>query len=88
MTLTIGIYGHSSLENEYRLPIHPSHFSRIDEATARQLVVESGYGEKFGVTDDEIAQYVGGVLQRAQLITSAHIHGVAQIARSHQLHFT
>lgn len=68
MTLTIGIYGHSSLENEYRLPIHPSHFSRIDEATARQLVVESGYGEKFGVTDDEIAQYVGGVLQRAQLI--------------------
>lgn len=68
VTLTLGIYGPSSLENEHRLPIHPAHFSRIDEAAGRQLYVETGYGEKFGVSDDEIAEFVGGVLNRDQLI--------------------
>lgn len=73
VTLTIGIYGPSSLENEYRLPIHPSHFSRIDEEVSRSLFVETGYGAKFGVTDAELAEQVGGVLDRAQLIEQCDV---------------
>ncbi|MBP1327205.1 alanine dehydrogenase [Leucobacter exalbidus] len=73
MTLTIGIYGQSSLENEFRLPIHPQHFSRIDAEVARSLYVEVGYGLKFGVSDSELAQYVGGVLDRAELIARCDI---------------
>lgn len=68
VTLTIGIFGHSSLENEHRLPIHPGHFPRIDSDTAAHLFIETGYGEKFDVSDDELAPLVGGILSRAELI--------------------
>lgn len=68
MTLTIGIFGHSSLENEYRLPIHPGHFQRIEPEIAASLFIESGYGEKFDVSDAELAPQVGGVMSRAELI--------------------
>ena len=68
MALTMGIFGHSSLENEYRLPVHPAHFQRIDPDTAASIFIETGYGEKFDVTDDELAQHVGGILSRAELI--------------------
>lgn len=68
MALTMGIFGHSSLENEYRLPIHPAHFQRIDPDIAASIFIETGYGEKFDVTDDELAQHVGGILSHAELI--------------------
>ncbi|HUH53337.1 MAG TPA: N(5)-(carboxyethyl)ornithine synthase [Microbacteriaceae bacterium] len=73
MTLTIGIFGHSSLENEHRLPIHPNHFSRIDEEISASLFIETGYGEKFGVLDSELAPYVGGVQSRAELIANCDV---------------
>lgn len=68
VALKIGIFAHSSLENEYRIPIHPNHFSRIDPGIAASLFIEAGYGEKFGVADAELAQHIGGVLSRADLI--------------------
>ena len=68
MALTMGIFGHSSLENEYRLPLHPAHFQRIDPDIAASFFIETGYGEKFDVTDDELAQHVGGILSHAELI--------------------
>ncbi|MGK0722533.1 N(5)-(carboxyethyl)ornithine synthase [Leucobacter sp. W1478] len=68
MTLTIGIFGHSSLENEYRLPIHPGHFQRIESHVASSLFLEAGYGDKFDVSDDDLAPHVGGILSRAELI--------------------
>lgn len=65
---TIGIFGHSSLENEYRLPIHPGHFQRIGPEVASSLFLEAGYGDKFDVSDDDLAPHVGGILSRADLI--------------------
>lgn len=73
MSLTIGIFAHSTLENEYRIPIHPSHFSRIDLEIASSLFIEEGYGEKFGVSDNELAEHVGGVLPRAELIARCDV---------------
>lgn len=71
--LSIGILGQSSLENEYRLPIHPSHFQRVLADTAASLFIETGYGEKFDVSDDELAPHVGGVLGRAELIARCDV---------------
>lgn len=68
MTLSIGIFGQSSLENEYRLPIHPSHFARLEPRIAESLFIEAGYGDKFDVADEDLAPHVGGVLSRAELI--------------------
>jgi len=56
------------MENEYRLPIHPSHFQRIPADVAASLFIETGYGDKFDVSDDELAPHVGGVLGRTELI--------------------
>ncbi|WP_232818972.1 N(5)-(carboxyethyl)ornithine synthase [Homoserinimonas sp. OAct 916] len=66
--MTIGIFGRSSLENEYRLPIHPAHFQRIEPDVSAAIFIETGYGNKFDVTDDELAPHVGGILSRAELI--------------------
>ncbi len=68
MPLSIGIFGRSSLENEHRLPVHPSHFQRLDPRIAACLFIEAGYGDKFDVTDGELAPHVGGVLTRPELI--------------------
>ncbi len=68
VTLTIGIFGHSSLENEHRLPIHPGHFQRIEAEIAASIFIEASYGEKFDVSDDELAPHVGGILSRSELV--------------------
>ncbi|MGO3146817.1 MAG: N(5)-(carboxyethyl)ornithine synthase [Leucobacter sp.] len=73
MALSIGTFGHSSLENEYRLPIHPGHFQRIEPEIAGFLFVETGYGTKFDMTDDELAPHVGGILSRAELIAQCDV---------------
>ena len=49
--LTLGVLATSRKENERRLPIHPHHFERIDADLRANLVLEAGYGERFGVTD-------------------------------------
>ena len=68
--LSIGILGQSSMENEFRLPIHPSHFQRIPADVSAHLFIETGYGDKFDVSDDELAPHLGGVLGRRELIVS------------------
>lgn len=73
MTSTIGIYSHSSLENEYRLPIHPAHFQRIDPDVGALLFIETGYGSKFGVSDADLAPFVGGIMSRDGLIAHCDI---------------
>lgn len=68
LTLTIGVFGRSSLENEFRLPIHPGHFQRLAPEVGVSIFIETGYGDKFDVRDDELLPYVGGILSRAELI--------------------
>ncbi|MFI6830226.1 MULTISPECIES: N(5)-(carboxyethyl)ornithine synthase [unclassified Kribbella] len=70
---TLGVIGRSRKENEYRLPIHPHHFDRIDEELRRRIVLESGYGERFGISDEQLAKSVAGVVDRDELIAVADV---------------
>jgi alanine dehydrogenase len=71
--LTLGVMARSRKENEHRLPIHPQHFDRIDDDLRRRIFLESGYGEHFGVSDEQLALSIGGVRSREQLIAETDV---------------
>ena len=71
--LSLGVLSRSRKPNERRLPIHPAHFSRIDHRIRRRIFLEHGYGAEFGATDDALAELVGGVRTRDQLIADCDI---------------
>ena len=66
--LTLGVMSQSAKENEHRRPIHPQHLDRIDPGLRSRIFLEHGYGERFGVTDDQLAASVGGMRTRAELL--------------------
>jgi len=72
-SLSLGIVARSRKENERRLPIHPLHSPQIDAALRARMFVEHGYGEPFGVSDDEVAAQVGGLRTREQLIAECDV---------------
>jgi alanine dehydrogenase len=71
--LTLGVMAHSRKENEHRLPIHPTHVDRIDPELRAQIFVEEGYGLPFGVSDETLAEQLGGVRTRTELIAECDI---------------
>jgi alanine dehydrogenase len=71
--LSLGILSRSSKENERRLPIHPLHFERIDPALRGRIFVENGYGERFGLSDEQLTPLVAGVRTREQLIAESDV---------------
>ncbi|WP_370149260.1 N(5)-(carboxyethyl)ornithine synthase [Streptacidiphilus sp. EB129] len=71
--LNLGIMAQSRKENEHRLPIHPAHFERIDVDLRGRIHLEQGYGEHFGVSDDQLAPLVAGLLPRAELIEQCDV---------------
>lgn len=71
--LTLGVVGRSNKENEHRRPLHPRHFDRIDADLRAAMVVERGYGDGFGVTDDDLAGLVGRLADRDDLIATSDI---------------
>jgi alanine dehydrogenase len=71
--LSAGLIWRSRKENERRLPIHPEHFSRIDPSLRERIYLEKGYGERFGVSDEDLAGLVGGVQSRAQLLAEHQV---------------
>jgi alanine dehydrogenase len=71
--LRLGIPGSSSKENEFRLPIHPKHVERIDEDLRARILLEHGYGLRFGVPDDQLAPLVAGLRTRAELINETDV---------------
>ena len=71
--LSIGVPGSSSKENEFRLPIHPKHIDRIDPDLRARIVLEHGYGERYGVSDDQLAPLVAGLRTRAELIAESDV---------------
>lgn len=71
--LSVGLFSRSRKENEHRLPIHPLHLERIDPAIRRQVYLEAGYGEAFGVSDEALARLVGGVHSRDQLLAERDV---------------
>ena len=66
--LSVGVIGTSKKEDERRVPIHPEHLSRLTREIRSQLTFETGYGERFGISDSELAKLVGGLASRDELL--------------------
>jgi alanine dehydrogenase len=71
--LSLGVMGRSRKENERRLAIHPLHIGRIAADLRERIYLERGYGEPFGVSDEQLAQSVAGVRTRAELFADCAV---------------
>ena len=71
--LTLGLLATSSKENELRLPIHPQHFDRIDADLRARIVLEQGYGDRYGVSEDVLATQVGAIRSREEVIATSDV---------------
>lgn len=71
--LRLGVVSRSRKENEWRLPIHPRHVERIDADLRDRIYLERGYGERFGVSDEQLTPYVAGVHDRDRLVAECDV---------------
>ena len=71
--LRLGVMATSRKADERRLPIHPAHLERIDADLRAKMILERGYGTRFGITDHELEPLVGGMSDRDGIIASADI---------------
>lgn len=71
--LRLGVIGTSRKPDERRAPIHPEHFSRIEADIRARMVVEEGYGEQFGMSDAALAELVGAVSRREEVVAGADV---------------
>lgn len=71
--LTLGVLATTRKPDERRLPIHPRHIERIPPALRQRLILEVGYGERFGVPDAHLAGLVGRVVSRAELLAGSDV---------------
>jgi alanine dehydrogenase len=71
--LRLGVFGRSAKENEWRLPIHPHHLERIDADLLARISLEVGYGERFGISDQQLAVHVGDLRTRGELIAECDV---------------
>ena len=71
--LLLGVMATSRKADERRLPIHPAHFERIDEDLRANMILERGYGERFGVSDKELEPLVGAMADRDEVMSRADI---------------
>ena len=67
-SLSVGVIGTSKKDDERRVPIHPEHLLRLPKKLRQKLIFEIGYGEKFGVSDSELARLIGGFASRDELL--------------------
>lgn len=71
--LTLGVVATSAKENEHRLPLHPALIGQLDADLRAQITLETGYGERFGYRDGELAGLVGGLAPRAELLALSDV---------------
>jgi len=71
--LSIGVLARSQKENERRLAIHPLHLDRIDASLRRSVYLEHGYGEQFGMPDEQLADRVAGLRARDRLLAECDV---------------
>lgn len=71
--LRLGVLAHSSKPDEKRLPLHPSHFERIDDDLREHMLLERGYGERFGITDAQLEPLVAGIRSREEIIAECDV---------------
>jgi alanine dehydrogenase len=70
---SLGVIARSRKDNEQRLAIHPLHVERIEAGLRRRIYLERGYGERFGVPDGHLADYVAGLRTRDQLLADCDV---------------
>ena len=71
--LSLGVIGTAFKENERRVPLHPEHFAQIPEKLRASIFLEKGYGERFGLTDQDLSSTFGGVLDREEIFEKCDI---------------
>ncbi|WP_179390462.1 N(5)-(carboxyethyl)ornithine synthase [Psychromicrobium silvestre] len=71
--LTLGVPAHSQKPAERRAAIHPAQLERVDEGLRGQILLEHGYGDRFGLTDDQLAPLVGGICSREEVLARADV---------------
>ena len=71
--LSVGIIARSRKESERRLAIHPRHLERIEPELRARVLLETGYGEPFGVPDEQLRPLVAGVRPRERLFAEADV---------------
>jgi alanine dehydrogenase len=71
--MRLGVLARSRKPDERRLPIHPLHLERIDPDLRDRIVLETGYGERFDVSDDALRAMVAGVEERAAVLEAADV---------------
>ena len=71
--LSLGVMSRSFKEHERRLAIHPRHLDRIPDDLRERIYLEQGYGEQFGLSDDELAHAVAGFRTRDQLVEECDV---------------
>ena len=71
--LRLGVVGTSAKENEHRLPLHPEHLPGLDADLRARITLEHGYGERYGVSDADLAGSVAGFATRAELLADSDV---------------
>ena len=71
--LVLGVMATSRKPDERRLPIHPAHLERIDADLRANMILERGYGLRFGIHDDELEPLVGAMADRDEIIARADV---------------
>jgi alanine dehydrogenase len=71
--LTLGIPATSGKENERRLPLHPRRIGELEADLRERILLEEGYGERFSVSDSELAELVGGLMAREELVAGCDV---------------
>ncbi|BAS11424.1 N(5)-(carboxyethyl)ornithine synthase [Arthrobacter sp. Hiyo4] len=71
--LTLGVLASTRKPDERRLPIHPLHFERIAPELRQRITLEHGYGERFGVSDDQLSTLVGKMATKEALLAEADV---------------
>jgi alanine dehydrogenase len=71
--LTVGVVATSRKTDERRLAIHPRHLERIDPGLRARMTLETGYGERFGVSDEQLRPLVGSLQDRDRLLADSDV---------------
>ncbi len=71
--LSLRAMARSGKENERRLASHSLHVERIAADLRECVYLERGYGERFGVPDEQLAPRVAGLCERDQLFAECDV---------------
>ena len=71
--LRLGVMATSRKVDERRVPIHPAHLERIDADLRANIILERGYGLRFGIDDSELEPLVGSMASREEIILDSDI---------------